>query len=324
MAHFDVFNGDADGMCALHQLRLAQPMPATLVTGPKRDIALLQRVNAQAGDTVTVLDVSLDVNRRALLALLDRGVRVEYFDHHNAGEVPIHAGLHAFIGTAPDVCTGIMVDRWLGGAHRPWAVVAAFGDNLAQAALNLAQPLQLQAPQIAALRELGECLNYNAYGDTEADLLMHPADLYAILRRHPDPFTFIAEEPVFQTLHAARQQDMAMARDSQTSERLADGRIVLLPDAAWSRRVRGEYGNFLATSQPRQAHAVLTPNALGGYVVSVRAPLATLRGADRLCKLFPSGGGRPAAAGIDHLPKESVPEFMREFVQAFPPALPGD
>jgi hypothetical protein len=38
MAHCDVFNGDADGICALHQLRLAAPMPATLVTGPKHDV----------------------------------------------------------------------------------------------------------------------------------------------------------------------------------------------------------------------------------------------------------------------------------------------
>ena len=44
MTHFDVFNGDADGLCALHQLRLAAPVDSVLVTGAKRDIALLQRV----------------------------------------------------------------------------------------------------------------------------------------------------------------------------------------------------------------------------------------------------------------------------------------
>jgi hypothetical protein len=41
---YDVFNGDADGICALHQLRLANPRDAVLLTGVKRDIALLQRV----------------------------------------------------------------------------------------------------------------------------------------------------------------------------------------------------------------------------------------------------------------------------------------
>ena len=88
MSHFDVFNGDADGICALHQLRLALPLASTLVTGVKRDIQLLERVPAQAGDSVTVLDISLDRNRQALLDLLGRGVEVEYFDHHFSGPVP--------------------------------------------------------------------------------------------------------------------------------------------------------------------------------------------------------------------------------------------
>ena len=50
MTHFDVFNGDADGLCALHQLRLEAPLDSVLITGVKRDIALLQRVPAGRGD----------------------------------------------------------------------------------------------------------------------------------------------------------------------------------------------------------------------------------------------------------------------------------
>ena len=42
MTHFDVFNGDADGICALVQLRLATPIESVLITGAKREIALLQ------------------------------------------------------------------------------------------------------------------------------------------------------------------------------------------------------------------------------------------------------------------------------------------
>ena len=57
MRNVDVFNGDADGLCALHQLRLADPQPSELVTGVKRDIKLLDRVQAIAGDRVTVLDI---------------------------------------------------------------------------------------------------------------------------------------------------------------------------------------------------------------------------------------------------------------------------
>src|SRR5690348_4485271 len=88
MKYFDVFNGDADGICALHQLRLADPLDATLVTGLKRGIALLQNVPAESGDLVTVLDISLDRNREALEQLLARGVVVHYFDHHYSGAVP--------------------------------------------------------------------------------------------------------------------------------------------------------------------------------------------------------------------------------------------
>ncbi len=55
----DVFNGDADGICALIQLRLAKPVEAKLITGVKRDIQLLEQVMVQAHDSVTVLDISL-------------------------------------------------------------------------------------------------------------------------------------------------------------------------------------------------------------------------------------------------------------------------
>ncbi|OGB25692.1 MAG: acetyltransferase [Burkholderiales bacterium RIFCSPLOWO2_02_FULL_57_36] len=316
MAHFDVFNGDADGICALHQLRLADPREATLVTGVKRDIALLERVDAHSGDSVTVLDVSIDVNRQALVALLERGVTVQYFDHHGSGEVPVHARLHAVINTAPAICTGIIVDRWLGGAHRIWTIVAAFGDNFAQAARKLAAPLGLQTAQLDLLQELGECVNYNAYVDNEADLVMHPAALYSILHRHADPFTFIGTEPVFQELRESRRLDLNLARRIQPLVSALHGKVMLLPDAPWSRRVRGVYGNLLATGSPDQAHAILVPDTQGGYTVSVRAPFSVLRGADALCRQF-AGGGRPAAAGINHLPQDKLPVFIDAFEQAF-------
>ncbi len=33
-----MFNGDADGICALHQLRLRKPLRSLLITGVKRDV----------------------------------------------------------------------------------------------------------------------------------------------------------------------------------------------------------------------------------------------------------------------------------------------
>jgi hypothetical protein len=317
MKQFDVFNGDADGLCSLHQLRLADPREAVLITGVKRDIALLKRVRANAGDAVTVLDISLDVNRAALLRLLDRGVDIQYFDHHGSGEVPKHAGLQAMIDTSPNTCTGLIVDRHLGGLHRLWAIVAAFGDNLLQQARELAATLGLEQDRIDSLQELGECLNYNSYGESEADLIVHPATLYAILKRHRDPFAFIQEEPVFPQIRTARKTDLEMARSIRPEASLPHGNVYLLPDAAWSRRVSGTFANILANETPQCAHAVLTPEGNGRYVISVRAPLATMRGAHQLCRQFPGGGGRAAAAGINHLAQDRLPAFIRAFEQAF-------
>src|SRR6266849_7449598 len=100
MTCYYAFNGDADGLCALQQLRLVETQQATLVTGVKRDIALLRRIQGEAGDAVTVLDVSLHQNREDLLRLLESGVSVRYFDHHHAGALPRHSLLEAHIDEA--------------------------------------------------------------------------------------------------------------------------------------------------------------------------------------------------------------------------------
>jgi oligoribonuclease NrnB/cAMP/cGMP phosphodiesterase (DHH superfamily) len=97
VTHYYAFNGDADGLCALQQLRLVDVRDATLVTGVKRDIRLLERVHAVAGDEVTVLDISLDQNRTPLQWLLESGALVRYFDHHYAGGLPTHASTEPHI-----------------------------------------------------------------------------------------------------------------------------------------------------------------------------------------------------------------------------------
>ena len=318
MTHFDVFNGDADGLCALHQLRLAAPKNAVLISGAKRNIELLQRVDAQAGDSVTALDISVARNRPALIALLERGVSVEYFDHHYAGELPVHPNLRAVIDTSPHACTAILVDRHLAGRYRVWAVVAAYGDNLISEACTLAAPLRLSAAELTRLHELGATLTYNGYGDSETDLIVHPAFLYRMLHRFADPFEFMRLEPLFRTISDNRSSDLDLARTQDAERRLAGATIHILPDAPWSRRVRGVVANEWATRAPGLAQAVLTHNGRGGYAVSVRAPLARPAGADALCRKFATGGGRVAAAGIDHLPEDQVPEFVRQLDQAFP------
>ena len=163
---FDVFNGDADGVCALHQMRLASPADSILITGPKREINLLERVKAKAGDEVLVLDIALSNNRAALDRLLEDGVRVRYFDHHQPGDIPQHPAFEPHINTSPEACTSLLVNDYLAGRHSVWAVTAAFGDNLASAARQAGKPLNLSEWQIDQLKVLGECLNYNGYGES--------------------------------------------------------------------------------------------------------------------------------------------------------------
>ena len=314
---YDVFNGDADGICALHQLRLVDPADAELVTGPKRDISLLKRVKAQAADRVTVLDIALSKNRDALDRLLEAGAQVRYFDHHQPGEIPTHRNFEAHIDTDANVCTSLLVNDYLQGRQLAWAVTAAFGDNLADSARRAAAPLNLSAGQLTLLQSLGECLNYNGYGETLDDLFFDPADLYRQLRPFADPFAFIAESPVFRTLKAGYQDDMARAVAVPASEVRPAGRIFVLPAEKWARRISGVFGNQLAVESPAQAHAVLTAEPAGGYVVSVRAPLARKSGADLLCSRFDSGGGRKAAAGINHLPESELGRFIAAFFEVF-------
>ena len=310
MKFYDIFNGDADGICALHQLRLEQPRAAELVTGAKRDIALVGRVAAQAGDQLTVLDVSLRSNADAVQRALERGASLQYFDHHAAGDIPQHPRFEAHIDTAPDVCTSLLVDRHLAGKHRLWAVVAAFGDNLVESAVHAAQPLQLDHTELARLHELGEAINYNAYGETVEDLHYHPADLYRAIAPYHDPRHFIFDEPVFEVLKQAGAEDLACAEAMQPEFATAAAALYILPDVAWSRRVNGVFGNRLAQAEPQRAHAVLVTKPDGSYAVSVRAPRNKPLGADVLCLAFATGGGRQAAAGINRLPRDELARFV--------------
>jgi hypothetical protein len=309
MANIDVCNGDADGLCALVQLRLAEPAAAALVTGLKRDIALLDGVHAGAGDLVTVLDVSLERNRAPLERLLADGAAVRYFDHHVPGAVPSHPNLVTYIDASADVCTSLLVDHYLNGRFRRWALVGAFGDNLRAAAERTARPLALGDAQLAALRSLGEAINYNAYGERDSDVLVHPAELYPVLVKYRDPFELIAAEPVVAELQSRRAADLARAQALTPYLADARGAIYMLPDEGWSRRVIGTFAHWLAAREPARAFAVLRPNERGGYTVSVRAPLDAPAGADALCRAF-GGGGRRGAAGIDDLPLARFDEFI--------------
>ncbi|MEW6253967.1 MAG: acetyltransferase, partial [Planctomycetota bacterium] len=180
-----------------------------------------------------------------------------------------------------------------------------------------AAALNLPDARLAQLQSLGECLNYNGYGETLDDLFFDPAELYRQMRPYADPFAFIAESAAYVTLRAGYAEDMARAVAVAAAESRASGRVFVLPAEKWARRISGVYGNRLAAESPAQAHAVLTAKPGGGYVVSVRAPLAAKSGADELCSQFESGGGRKAAAGINHLPESELGRFIARFFDVY-------
>ncbi len=314
----DVFNGDADGICALLQLRLAQPVKSQLVTGIKRDVTLLDDVRVQQGDQITVLDISLDKNRPSVERLLDQGASIFYVDHHQPGAIPTHKNFKTLINTDANVCTSLLVNEYLEGKYRAWAVTAAFGDNLFDSATQAAYPLSLSDNQLQQLKMLGICINYNSYGTSIADLHFAPDLLYHELQAYDSPFDFIADnEDVYEKLLAGYSDDMVLAGHLNPEYQTDKIAVYMLPDETWSRRINGVFSNELANTNPNRAHAVVSFNSQNGYQVSVRAPINNKSGADELCSSFPGGGGRKGAAGINHIATADLPEFISAFEQKY-------
>lgn len=317
MTHYDVFNGDADGICALHQLRLAEPRESVLVTGVKRDISLVKRIDTAKAKSATVLDISMDKNRDALQQVLDAKVPVFYADHHFPGDIPENDLLDAHIDTDANICTGLIVNKFLNGQHLPWAITAAYGDNLHDAAKAVAAPLDLSAAALALLEELGTLLNYNGYGGALEDLYFAPDELYRKVSPYESPFEFINDDKAFITLKQGYASDMDRATAIAPELDTPQCAMFVFPDDPFSRRVSGVYSNQLARQNPDRAHALASTLPDGNYLVSVRAPLSNKTGADELCRQFESGGGRKAAAGINQLPPQELDKFSNAFIAQF-------
>ncbi|MGR8998077.1 MAG: DHH family phosphoesterase [Gammaproteobacteria bacterium] len=311
MRYIDVFNGDADGICALVQLRRHEPRDADLVTGIKRDVNLLRQVQAETGDHITVLDIAMEKNESDVKRLLDAGAEIFYADHHNPGKLLKHDRLTAHIDLSATTCTALIIDRYLDGRYRTWAITAAFGDNLIAVAKQLAEDHCLSETETRTLQELGIYLNYNGYGASVDDLFFHPAELYRQCVIFDTPFDFMTQNSsVFETLAQGYQQDMAMAEKTTPFHVNNHTAVILLPDEKWARRVSGVYGNELANRYPDRAHAIITDQDVDHYLISVRAPLNQKCGADEVVRQFPTGGGRQTAAGINALPKNRLGDFI--------------
>ncbi|MDK9737717.1 DHH family phosphoesterase [Vibrio sp. D404a] len=318
--HYDVFNGDADGIIALLQLRKAEPKKSKLITGVKRDIKLLQHVALESDASgVTVLDISMEKNIDALYDLIERDIPLFYCDHHRTGEVPQASNFTALINLDAQTCTSLLINKHLSGRYATWAVVGAYGDNLFSSAEALADELSLTKLEREFLKELGTLINYNGYGATIADLYIPPAELFSMLMEYQSPFDLKEDlsSPfyVLKTGYEADSANLAKLRPIADSE-IAE--VYELPCEPWARRISGVFGNNLANQSPDKAHAVLTLNQnQQDYTVSVRAPLNNRTGADEVCTQFATGGGRKAAAGINQLPNQEKTAFIETLTRFY-------
>ncbi len=315
--YVDVFNGDADGITALHQWRLANPVESTLVTGVKRDILLLENIPAIDDQELTVFDISLKSNRKFLDSHLMRESRITWFDHHQAGApVPEHPCLTLHVDLAPNTCTSYIVNSLLEGKYLKWAVVGAFGDSLRQLGEELAEKAGCTESERQELEELGTLINYNAYGDSVEDLHFAPLKVYLEMKNFIDPSDFFRSSELCKGLRQGFKDDFSNLKDVRIEDFQSGGAISYLPDEKWARRLIGTYANQLSSESPDRPHAILRKKA-GGWLVSVRAPETNPVGADTLCSSFETGGGRPKAAGINMLPDEQLSKFVDKFRQHF-------
>lgn len=318
--HYDIFNGDADGIIALLQLRLSNPKKNVLITGVKRDINLLSYV-AKAKDvsSVTVLDVSMEKNQDALVCLLNRNIPIFYCDHHRSGNIPKSPLLSPLIDLDAEICTSLLINQKLQGRYIHWAIAGAFGDNLHHQARILSKQVGLNQVDVDFLCELGTLINYNGYGASIEDLHIPPAELFKQLLQYPDPFALREDiQSPYYRLKQSYEQDYSHIRSLNPIEDNQICKVFELPCKPWARRISGVFGNELANQSPAQAHAVLTLNQnQSDFTVSVRAPLNNRTGADEVCSQFPTGGGRKAAAGIDALPIEEKIHFIEVLTQYY-------
>jgi hypothetical protein len=312
----DVFNGDADGIFALIQLRKANPVSTkkqSLLSGPKRDVSLLNKItNEQAnGACISVLDISFDKNSSDVERLLNFTENIFYCDHHQANSLFTHSKLSALINNAPDVCTSLLINDFLKGSHVSWAISAAYGDGLDKSASKLANAVGISEDDKNKLKQLGMLVNYNGYGAYESDLFFRPTELYQLLFNYENPFDVIADvNSPYSTLRIGYDSDLSKARDCSPVINDNCAIAIVFDNEPWAARISGSYGNLLAEENPNKAVIVSTINDDKTLKISLRAPKNSPRGAAQICSQFESGGGRESAAGINRLNLSDFDRFV--------------
>ena len=278
------YNGDADGICSMVQWGLVYGIEGHRVTGVKRDIELLERVNPNPDDEIIVMDISLARNHARAVELSTQGFDITWFDHHLAGE-PID-GITTNIDTSSDVCTARIVEKFL-GLESDWAQVALHGDGLSP---HSSKP---------EFKELGELLNYNGYGADLSDLHFHPDELLLLCLQAKTPQNFM-DTQAFMTLKNGFESDLSNAKNIEQNKG-----YYLLPNEAWARRVVGVMAHRI--NESGDGPHVIAIDKGETLQVSIRGS----EGIGELCKMF-GGGGRATAGGIDALPKNEITALMKE------------
>jgi hypothetical protein len=319
-----LFNGDADGIISQHIAGLSGLRPVARLTGLKREIALLQRISGDDGQDLYVFDISLDTNRTALERLLENPtIRIFWYDHHEAGEIPTRPNLKTRIQNTRGTCTALLAHAAFPGADPRWAAMAAFGDNLPQAAAALLAPLGLDAGALETLREAGELINYNSHGETPSDVLFQPLEVAERMSAYRDPLRFLAESGLIEPLRRQMREDEerleGLRPEGAPLGKNEGAQLFRLPPEAWARRLGSTFASRMALREPERAVALLQALHDGSFQVSIRAPRARkdAPGASDLAREFPTGGGRALAAGINRLPADQVEAFTRRFFQAY-------
>ena len=278
------YNGDADGICSMVQWGLVYGIEGHRVTGVKRDIELLERVNPNPDDEIIVMDISLARNHARAVELSTQGFDITWFDHHLAGE-PID-GITTNIDTSANVCTAVIVEKFL-GVESDWAQVALHGDGLS---VHSSKP---------EFKELGELLNYNGYGADLSDLHFHPDELLLLCLQAKTPQNFM-DTQAFMTLKNGFESDLSNAINIEPSNG-----YYLLPNESWARRVVGVMAHRI--NESGDGPHVIAIDKGETLQVSIRGS----EGIGELCKMF-GGGGRATAGGIDALPKSEITALMKE------------
>ena len=278
------YNGDADGICSMVQWGLVYGIEGHRVTGVKRDIELLERVNPNPDDEIIVMDISLARNHARAVELSTQGFDITWFDHHLAGE-PID-GITTNIDTSSDVCTARIVEKYL-GVDSDWAQVALHGDGLS---VHSSKP---------EFKELGELLNYNGYGADLSDLHFHPDELLLLCLQAKTPQNFM-DTQAFMTLKNGFESDLSNAINIEPRNG-----YYLLPNESWARRVVGVMAHRI--NESGDGPHVIAIDKGETLQVSIRGS----EGIGELCKMF-GGGGRATAGGIDALPKSEITALMKE------------